>query len=383
MILKDDEDTSLEQKPSNTPTTTKVVTATSLNVRNGASTSASIVGKLKKNDKVEVISESNGWSKIKFEGKEAYVSSEYLSNSNSGGSTNPTPEQTPTTTKVVTATSLNVRNGASTGASIVGKLKKNDKVEVISESSGWSKIKFEGKEAYVSSEYLSNSNSGGSTNPTPEQTPTTTKVVTATSLNVRNGASTGASIVGKLKKNDKVEVISESNGWSKIKFEGKEAYVSSEYLSNSNSGGSTNPTPEQTPTTTKVVTATSLNVRNGASTSASIVGKLKKNDKVEVISESNGWSKIKFEGKEAYVSSEYLSNSNSGGSTNPTPEQTPTTIKVVTATSLNVRNGASTSASIVGKLKKNDKVEVISESNGWSKIKFEGKEAYVSSEYLS
>ena len=363
----------------------KVVTATSLNVRSGPSTSNGVIGSLKQNDKVEVISESNGWSKVKFSGKEGYVSSTYLKDSNGGntggGSENPNP--TPGKTKVVTATSLNVRSGPSTSNGVIGSLKQNDKVEVISESNGWSKVKFSGKEGYVSSTYLKDSDGGntggGSENPNP--TPGKTKVVTATSLNVRSGPSTSNSVIGSLKQNDKVEVISESNGWSNVKYSGKEGYASSTYLKESD-GGSTGGNETPSTSNSKTVLATSLNVRSGPSTSNSIIGSLKQNDKVEVISESNGWSKIKFNGKEGYVSSIYLKDSDSGntggGSENPNPSNN----KIVTATSLNVRSGPSTSDSVIGSLRQNEVVEVISESNGWSKIKFNGKEGYVSSDYL-
>ncbi|MCH1965311.1 SH3 domain-containing protein [Paraclostridium sordellii] len=371
-------------KPSpNVGTKIKVVAATSLNVRSGPSTSHGIIGSLKNNEKVEVISESNGWSKIKYNGKEGYVSSTYLKDSNEGGTSK--PDEKPnvgTKIKVVAATSLNVRSGPSTSHGIIGSLKNNEKVEVISESNGWSKIKYNGKEGYVSSTYLKDSNEGGTSK--PDEKPnvgTKIKVVAATSLNVRSGPSTGHGIIGSLKNNEKVEVISESNGWSKIKYNGKEGYVSSTYLKDSNEGGTSK--PDEKPnvgTKIKVVAATSLNVRSGPSTGHGIIGSLKNNEKVEVISESNGWSKIKYNGKEGYVSSTYLKDSNEGGTVTP-PEQTKT--KVVTATSLNVRSGPSTGHGIIGSLKNNEKVEVISESNGWSKIKYNGKEGYVSSTYLT
>ncbi|MBX9180539.1 SH3 domain-containing protein [Paraclostridium sordellii] len=371
-------------KPSpNVETKTKVVAATSLNVRSGPSTGHGIIGSLKNNEKVEVISESNGWSKIKYNGKEGYVSSTYLKYSNEGGTSK--PDEKPnvgTKTKVVAATSLNVRSGPSTGHGIIGSLKNNEKVEVISESNGWSKIKYNGKEGYVSSTYLKDSNEGGTSK--PDEKPnvgTKIKVVAATSLNVRSGPSTGYGIIGSLKNNEKVEVTSESNGWSKIKYNGKEGYVSSTYLKDSNEGGTSKPDEKpNVETKIKVVTATSLNVRSGPSTGHGIIGSLKNNEKVEVISESNGWSKIKYNGKEGYVSSTYLKDSNEGGAVTP-PEQTKT--KVVTATSLNVRSGPSTGHGIIGSLKNNEKVEVISESNGWSKIKYNGKEGYVSSTYLT
>ena len=373
----------------------KVVNVDNLNMRNGASTSYRVIMKLNKGTVIEIISESNGWTKIKHDGRIGFVASKYLSPIENNNQTTK-PEQQPNVpvqpqvsvgkTKVVVATSLNVRSGPSTGNSVIGSLKNNEKVEVISESNGWSKIKYNGKEGYVSSTYLKDSNEGGNSKPneTPKPNPnveTKTKVVVATSLNVRSGPSTSHGIIGSLKNNERVEVISESNGWSKIKYNGKEGYVSSTYLKDSNEGGTSK--PDEKPnvgTKIKVVAATSLNVRSGPSTGHGIIGSLKNNEKVEVISESNGWSKIKYNGKEGYVSSTYLKDSNEGGTVTP-PEQTKT--KVVTATSLNVRSGPSTGHGIIGSLKNNEKVEVISESNGWSKIKYNGKEGYVSSTYLT
>ena len=309
----------------------RTVTADVLNMRSGASTSYRTIAKIKKGTEVELISESNGWSKIKYEGRIGYASSEFLSNENNikpsekpstnqntGANSNNNTNETKTIgkTKVVTATSLNVRSGPSTSNGVIGSLKQNDKVEVISESNGWSKVKFSGKEGYVSSAYLKDSNGGnsggGSENPNP--TPGKTKVVTATSLNVRSGPSTSNSVIGSLKQNDKVEVISESNGWSKIKFNGKEGYVSSTYLKDSDGGNTGGGSENPNPSNNKIVTATSINVRSGPSTSSSKIGSLRQNEVVEVISESNGWSKIKFNGKEGYVSSDYLKDY-SGGST--------------------------------------------------------------------
>ncbi len=376
----------------------KVVNVDNLNMRNGASTSYRVIMKLNKGTVIEIISESNGWTKIKHDGRIGFVASKYLSPIENNNQTTK-PDQQPNVpvqpqvsvgkTKVVVATSLNVRSGPSTGNSVIGSLKNNEKVEVISESNGWSKIKYNGKEGYVSSTYLKDVNEGGNSKPneTPNPKPnveTKTKVVVATSLNVRSGPSTGHGIIGSLKNNERVEVISESNGWSKIKYNGKEGYVSSTYLKDSNEGGTSK--PDEKPnvgTKIKVVAATSLNVRSGPSTSHGIIGSLKNNEKVEVISESNGWSKIKHNGKEGYVSSTYLKDSNEGGTSKPDEKpNVGTKIKVVAATSLNVRSGPSTSHGIIGSLKNNEKVEVISESNGWSKIKYNGKEGYVSSTYL-
>ncbi|MDB8823238.1 SH3 domain-containing protein, partial [Romboutsia sp. 1001216sp1] len=143
-----------------------------------------------------------------------------------------------------------------------------------------------------------------------------TKVVNYEFLNVRSGPSTSHSKIGTLKKGDKVGVISESNGWSKIKYNGNVAYVSSSYLSSE----STTPEVPSNPDnhTVKVVNYDFLNVRSGPSTSHSKIGVLSKGDEVKVKEESNGWSKIDYRGSNAYVSSMYLSNiGSSGGSETP------------------------------------------------------------------
>ncbi|WP_158540694.1 SH3 domain-containing protein [Romboutsia weinsteinii] len=364
--------------------TIKQVSVDRLNMRSGASTSYRVITVLTKGTNVEVMSESNGWSKVKHDGRIGYVSTEYIKAVNT--------DSTNTVTKKVNTNNLNVRSGPSTSYSVIGKLQTGAKVEVISESNGWSKIKHSGREAYVSSMYLDNI--GGSTTPeTPDNKPEEikeTKVVNTNNLNVRSGPSTSNSKIGTLAKGTKVGVISESNGWSKIDYNGKEAYVSSQYLDKI----STTPeqpekpeTPEETKET-KVVNTSSLNVRSGPSTSSSKIGSLAKGSKVEVLSESNGWSKINYNGKDAYVSSQYL---DKVGTTPEQPEQpeTPETpeetkeMKVVNTSSLNVRSGPSTSSQKLGSLTMGTKVEVLSESNGWSKINYNGKEAYVSSQYLS
>ena len=292
---------------------------------------------------------------------------------------------------IVTAPSLNVRSEPSTGSSFLFSIKQNEKVTILESQDGWYKIKAgNGNSGWASSEYIK-------TDINQNNQSESKRTVTADVLNMRSGASTSYRTIAKIKKGTEVELISESNGWSKIKYEGRIGYASSEFLSNENNikpsekpstnqntGANSNNNTNETKTIgkTKVVTATSLNVRSGPSTSNGVIGSLKQNDKVEVISESNGWSKVKFSGKEGYVSSTYLKDSDGGntggGSENPNPSNN----KIVTATSLNVRSGPSTSSSKIGSLRQNEVVEVISESNGWSKIKFNGKEGYVSSDYL-
>lgn len=56
-------------------------------------------------------------------------------------------------------------------------------------------------------------------------------------LNVREGASYDATVIGHLFKNDTVDVKSSKDGWAEISYNGKTAYVRSNYLSKTRSTG--------------------------------------------------------------------------------------------------------------------------------------------------
>ncbi len=85
-------------------------------------------------------------------------------------------------------------------------------------------------------------------------------------------------------------------------FNGKTAFVSSKYLANSNSSAP----KAEAKVTTKMVTAKGLNVRAKASMNGAKLGVLPKGAKVNVLGQEGNWSKIMFNGKTAFVSTQYL-----------------------------------------------------------------------------
>ena len=123
---------------------------------------------------------------------------------------------------------------------------------------------------------------------------------------------------------------------------------------------------------TGTVTANSLNVRSGASTSYSVLGKLTKGETVEILSSNDGWYKVQYDdNKTGWSSGKYITKNEVKKGT-------------VTANSLNVRSGAATSYSIIGKLTKGKEVEILSSSNGWYKIQYsENQSGWVSANYIS
>ncbi|WP_373600731.1 SH3 domain-containing protein, partial [Paraclostridium bifermentans] len=96
----------------------------------------------------------------------------------------------------------------------------------------------------------------------------------------------------------------------------------------------------------KIVNVGGLNFRKGPGTSYSVIRVLTKGEEVEVISESNGWSKIRNKGSEGYVASRYLSNKEE--------KEEVIEIKEVNVGGLNFRKGPGTSYSVIRVLTKGE-----------------------------
>ncbi|WP_242698568.1 SH3 domain-containing protein, partial [Bacillus sp. SD088] len=330
----------------------------------------------------------NGWAKVKVNGKAGYVSSQFLTGKTS---TNPSKPSTPTPSKTETkyvsvdaGSSLNLRSSASASASIIGSLKNGVAVSVESESNGWAKVKVNGKTGYVSSQFLTGKTS---TNPSKPSTPTPSKTETkyvsvdaGSSLNLRSSASASASIIGSLKNGVAVSVESESNGWAKVKVNGKTGYVSSQFLK---SGKETaDPTPQTK--YTKGASVSGISMYTKPSTKSSVMVKIASGIPVVVYSEENGWAKVKAYGEEGYIESKFLSDTNEISKDHENDAQEDLRyVEVDPGSSLNMRSSASTSGSIVSKLSRGTIVKVLSEKNGWAKVSANGKEGYVSTQYLT
>ena len=157
------------------------------------------------------------------------------------------------------------------------------------------------------------------------QGPVRERVKTTTSVNVRSSDSETAERLGTVSEGVILTRIeAKLNGWSKVEYEGKEAFIKSDYLQVVDSEGNAvvdDDTNNQTVTPNndnntntandgekKYVTAIdNVNIRSEADIDAERVGFAYNGDKLEFVEKlSNGWTKIKYNGKDAYVKSDYV-----------------------------------------------------------------------------
>ena len=418
--------------------TGKVNINTALNVRQASTTNSRIIGSLKGGEKVNIISESNGFYKIEFNNSYGYVYSKYISKDGDSEKVQVVKQEevkkekvdeskkeakaTPKAEPVVLAvrslnktgivnvsSSLNVRSSASTSSKVIGSLSGNTKVTIVGEEGAFYKIEYKGSHGYVAKEYVkdvtesNNSNQGTQTSEkpsTPESTEKTGIVNVSSSLNVRSSASTSSKVIGSLSGNTKVTIIGEEGAFYKIEYKGSHGYVAKEYVkdvteSNNSNQGTQTPekpsTPENTEKTGVVNVSSSLNVREGASTSSKVIGSLSGNTKVTIVGEEGAFYKIEYKGSHGYVAKEYVkdvtenNNSNQGTQTpeKPSnPESTEKTGIVNVSSSLNVRSGASTSSKVIGSLSGNTKVTIVGEEGAFYKIEYKASHGYVAKEYI-
>ncbi len=414
--------------------TGKVNINTALNVRQASTTNSRIIGSLKGGEKVNIISESNGFYKIEFNNSYGYVYSKYISKDGDSEKVQVVKQEevkkekvdeskkeakaTPKAEPVVLAvrslnktgivnvsSSLNVRSSASTSSKVIGSLSGNTKVTIIGEEGAFYKIEYKGSHGYVAKEYVkdvtenNNSNQGTQTPEkpsTPESTEKTGIVNVSSSLNVREGASTSSKVIGSLSGNTKVTIVGEEGAFYKIEYKGSHGYVAKEYVkdvtesSNSNQGTQTPEkpsTPESTEKTGIVNVSSSLNVREGASTSSKVIGSLSGNTKVIIVGEEGAFYKIEYKGSHGYVAKEYIKDIKDEVVTEPekpsNPENSKKTGVVTASKGLNVRKEANTSSQIIGILNSGESVEIIGEENGFYKITYKGQEAYASKNYIN
>lgn len=122
--------------------------------------------------------------------------------------------------------------------------------------------------------------------------------------------SPGGEIITTLPQDTMVAVLNNSSSWYKVVANGKEGYVSSEFLTGSL-------TTDFSLGSAKIVCDTSVNFRSQPNTSSSVLASLRNGTVVSVTGVQGGWFKVTYNGQKGYVHPDYLSFSNvqSSGST--------------------------------------------------------------------
>ncbi len=126
-------------------------------------------------------------------------------------------------------------------------------------------------------------------------------VEATTSVNVRASDSENADRVGNVNPGTQLTCLKQlANGWSRVIFEGKEAYIKSEFLR-------VVQTAADVKVQGKVTVKDTVNIRADANTNSAILGSAYAGTTYDYVEKrDDGWTSILYNGKVAFIKSEYL-----------------------------------------------------------------------------
>ena len=292
------------------------------------------------------------------------------------------------TTATVNTDTLKLRKEASTDSDVLSLLNLGEKLEVIEKAGDWYKVKVNNKTGYVSKDYIkvseevSNNNveeeNVDNTNQTTNtQTPTETTVIEEQQKETNNQNTSyinkelkiikdtncyilpliNSNILTNLKKDSKVTIKSEVNGWIYVETEELTGWIltssvdiasldtqsnneqinsqepkveesnKTEKTEEQNTQTTTTETkteePKVTPVTEKTmyVNTASIYMRKGAGTNYEVVDSLILNSSVIVTGEINDWYQVKVSGKTGYIAKRLLSSKKTEESTTRSSEE--------------------------------------------------------------
>lgn len=227
--------------------------------------------------------------------------------------------------RVSARTAVNIRSQAGVHGKILGVLERGQQLnQTGTPVNGWVPVAYRGHTAYVDHHYLSSVAWRPSTsNPSASSSPVGFAQAT-TYVNVRAGHSMQTTKVGMLSPGEKVGLTGRtSQGFSEVVYNGVHRWVASRYLSTTTVKPTPKPTPKPAHTTT-VYTTANLNLRNGASMSASVATTVSRGTALTITGRTAGiWTQVNYHGHNLWASSTYLTTTNPAPTPKPRPAPSP------------------------------------------------------------
>lgn len=211
--------------------------------------------------------------------------------------------------------------------------------------------------------------------------------VAVAALNLRAQPSTTAEVLALAKKDDVVTILntvnSEGRLWYQVFYDNLTGYMSAEHLQVISETAKAEIAASAPPAEllAGTVNTDSLRLREKPSTKASVVETLSKNKQITVLSsqtvsaDGHEWYKVNYNGKEGYVSAQYVAVTDSASFSAGTG--------TITTPKVNLRSEPSTAGVVLQKLVENTTVAVVGIENGWYKVTYKSSTGYIHPDYLT
>ena len=321
-------------------------TKANLRLRSEASTSSKSLATSSKGEVVLVLSKGDqDWYKVSYNGQEGYMSGTYLDVKTTGNAE--------LGNGTINASKVNLRKGPGASHGIVAVGTKGNSAYVVGIENGWYRVIYGSNVCYIRSDYLDLT-----------EVPYENKASGKSPVFYRGGASTGVEVSASALKNNN---SSSSSG----------SASSGSSSSNTASGSSSNSSVAASGQIYGIAftTGSGLRLRAAANTSSKTLASASKGEVVVVLEKSGDWCKVIYNLKEGYMHADYLKIQTTGNAE--------LGYGSVTGSNVNLRSGASTSASKVASSDKGDKAYIVGVENGWYRVIFGSKVCYIRSDFLA
>lgn len=175
-----------------------------------------------------------------------------------------------------------------------------------------------------------------------------------------------------------VDLVEKQGDWYKAKYQGKTGWLAAEYVTLTDSAGSSG----ETQVVQGVIAASGgLNLRETAASSGNVLVTIPQGTTVNLTEKQGEWYKATYQGKTGWLAAEYITVS---GSANSTPVQTPASNgKVTAAGGLKLRETPSSTGKVLSTIPEGSTIKLIEKQDNWYKTTYQTYTGWVSADYIS
>ena len=276
-----------------------------LNMRESASTTSDVIGKLMGGSACEILDDSQeGWYQVSSGGLEGYISSEFVQ---TGEAAKTEAFELVKKMAVITTDKLNIRSEPSEDAQVLEQALKNERYSIVSEQDGWIQI----SGGYISADYVDVRYALNEARKLDLRTMVLNMYDNLgisnvnNYLNIRVEPKEDAKIIGKMTSKSGGEILetTEDGGWYKIKSGPVTGYVKSEFIL---TGDAAKQEALQVAQLMAIVSTDRLNARTEPNTDAPIWTQISNSERYSVMSQQDGWVQIALDETSAYVATEFV-----------------------------------------------------------------------------
>jgi uncharacterized protein YgiM (DUF1202 family) len=337
---------------------------------------------------VSVLGKSGEWYRISYDTVTGYLSADSLEYT--------TAAEALETTAAVVSDSAALMDRAAAGAEQLAELAKDTALNVSGFENGWYQVDYDGQTGFVRSDDVV---LNGDADAEPSALAAAVNTVTAFSVAdllsaaghtgtitgdgvcLRNAANADADVITDMNTGAKVTIEEKQGDWYKVSYDIHEGYVSADFVAVSplltvaEAEEPEQPSSDTSVIAVGIVNASSLRIREEASTDSGIVATLSSGDAVSIMAQADGWYRVDYDNHSGYMSADYLSAESSTDGISCYGR--------VLADVLNIRASASSDSDKVAGVSKDVYLNVSGFENGWYKVSYDGYEGYVSGDYIT